>query len=144
MPVNGDANAIVVGYDDTDGSKAALAESIGLARDLGAELVVVFGYAPRTIEREARDYIDALEEIGGKATAEAVAKATEAGVTAEAVVRGERAAESLVNVAEEHDARMIVVGSYGERPLAGAILGSVPHRLVHLSQRPVLVVRADG
>ncbi len=52
MPARG--SAIVVGYDDTDGSKAALDEAIGLARDLGAELVVVFGYAPRTIEREPR------------------------------------------------------------------------------------------
>lgn len=73
-----------------------------------------------------------------------MAKATAVGVAAEAVVKGERAAESLVSVAEERDARMIVVGSYGERPLAGAILGSVPHRLVHLSERPVLVVRTAG
>jgi len=36
---------------------------------------------------------------------------------------------------------MIVVGSYGEKPLRGAILGSTPHRLLHLTERPVLVVR---
>jgi nucleotide-binding universal stress UspA family protein len=36
---------------------------------------------------------------------------------------------------------MIVVGSYGDRPLRGAIPGSTPHRLLHLSERPVLVVR---
>lgn len=138
------ANVIVVGYDDTDGSKAALDEAIALASGIGAEVVVVFGYAPRSVEREAKDYMDALEEIGQKATGEAVAKAISAGVAAEAVVKGERAAESLVSVADERDARMIVVGSYGERPLAGAILGSVPHRLLHLSLRPVLVVRVDG
>ena len=38
---------------------------------------------------------------------------------------------------------MIVVGSYGERPLKGAIIGSTAQkRLLHLSERPVLVVRA--
>jgi len=138
------ANVIVVGYDETDGSRAALDDAVALGSDLDAELVVVFGYAPRSVEREAKDYMDALEELGQRATSEAVTTATSAGVAAEAVVRGERAAESLASVADERDARMIVVGSYGERPLAGAILGSVPHRLVHLSQRPVLVVRAEG
>ena len=36
---------------------------------------------------------------------------------------------------------MIVVGSYGERPLKGALVGSTPHKLIHLSERPVIVVR---
>ena len=35
-----------------------------------------------------------------------------------------------------------VVGTSGERPLTAAILGSTPHRLVHLSKCPVLVVHA--
>jgi len=35
-----------------------------------------------------------------------------------------------------------VVGSYGEHPIKGALLGSVPHTLLHLSERPVLVVPA--
>jgi nucleotide-binding universal stress UspA family protein len=35
---------------------------------------------------------------------------------------------------------MIVVGTHGEHPLAGAVLGSVPHKLLHLSDLPVLVV----
>jgi nucleotide-binding universal stress UspA family protein len=39
---------------------------------------------------------------------------------------------------------MIVVGSYGEAPPKGAIIGSTPYKLVHLSQRPVLVVPENG
>ena len=34
----------------------------------------------------------------------------------------------------------IVVGTASERPLTGVILGSVPHKLVHRSTVPVLVV----
>ena len=52
----------------------------------------------------------------------------------------ERPAVALAGLGEEHDARMIVVGSYGESPIKGAILGSTPHKLLHLSDRPVLVV----
>ncbi len=47
-----------------------------------------------------------------------------------------------MDAAAKHDARMIVVGSHGEGPLAGALLGSVPHKLVQLSEQPVLVVRS--
>lgn len=46
----------------------------------------------------------------------------------------------LNRVAEERNARYIVVGSYGESPLKGAILGSTPHKLLHLSAVPVVVV----
>jgi nucleotide-binding universal stress UspA family protein len=37
---------------------------------------------------------------------------------------------------------MIIVGSYGGPPLKGALIGSTAHRLLRLSERPVLVVRA--
>ena len=36
---------------------------------------------------------------------------------------------------------MIVVGSYGERPLRALIVGSTPPRLQHVTHVPVLVVR---
>jgi nucleotide-binding universal stress UspA family protein len=48
----------------------------------------------------------------------------------------------LIAVAEERDARMIVVGSYGERPLKSLLVGATPNKLLHLAERPVLVVRA--
>ena len=35
---------------------------------------------------------------------------------------------------------MIVVGSYGEAPLKGAILGTTAYKLLHSTERPVLVV----
>ena len=50
---------------------------------------------------------------------------------------------ALLRAADEHDARMIVVGSYGEPPLRGVILGSTPHKLLHTADRPVLVVPAE-
>jgi nucleotide-binding universal stress UspA family protein len=49
-------------------------------------------------------------------------------------------AEALIEVADRVDASFIVVGSYGESPLRSALLGSTPHKLLHLTTRPVLVV----
>jgi nucleotide-binding universal stress UspA family protein len=42
---------------------------------------------------------------------------------------------------ERNDAHMIVVGSHGESPVKGAIVGSTAYKLVHFSETPVLVVR---
>jgi nucleotide-binding universal stress UspA family protein len=71
-----------------------------------------------------------------------VARAREGGVDAETELVDQRPAPALVDLADRHDARMIVVGSHGERPIKGAILGSTPHKLLHLAGRPVLVVPA--
>jgi nucleotide-binding universal stress UspA family protein len=135
---------IVVGYDGGAGAEVALAEAIALAKDLGSRLVLGFGFFPNLPERQARDYIDALREIGEKTTGEAVERAKREGVEAEAVLVGKRPAEGLAELSDERDARMVVVGSHGERPLAGALLGSTPHKLLHISHKPVLVVRVPG
>jgi nucleotide-binding universal stress UspA family protein len=138
------AGEIVVGYDGDVGADAALTEAIALAKDLGVPLILGFGFFPNLPERQARDYIDALREFGEKATHEAVERAKQAGVEAEAVVVAKQPAEGLAELADERDARMIVVGSHGERPLTGALLGSTPHKLLHISQKPVLVARAPS
>jgi nucleotide-binding universal stress UspA family protein len=135
------AQEIVVGYDGTEGAKTALDEAIGLCQDLSAALTVVFGWNV-TPAREVADLREAVHQIGERETADAVKRAQDAGLQAEARVETERAAEAIVRVAQEKDARMIVVGSHGERPIRGALLGSTPHRLVHLSETPVLVVRS--
>jgi nucleotide-binding universal stress UspA family protein len=67
-------------------------------------------------------------------------RARDAGVEAEIALVDERPPAALVSLGEKHDARMIVVGSYGEHPIKGAILGSTPHKLLYLAECPVLVV----
>jgi nucleotide-binding universal stress UspA family protein len=54
----------------------------------------------------------------------------------------QKPAAALDAVARERGARMIVVGSYGEGPFRSAILGSTPHKLLHISETPVLCVPA--
>jgi nucleotide-binding universal stress UspA family protein len=136
------AGELVLGYDGSDGARAALAEAIPLCRDLDRGLVVVFGYGIAIPERESADYREALREIGAARAGEAVEEARAAGVVARAEVVFERATEALIQVADACDARMILVGSNGERPLAAVLLGSTPHKLVNVSHRPVLIVHA--
>jgi nucleotide-binding universal stress UspA family protein len=48
---------------------------------------------------------------------------------------------SIVDDAIEHDVDVIVMGSRGRGDLAGLVLGSTTHRVIHLTDRPVLVVK---
>jgi nucleotide-binding universal stress UspA family protein len=132
----------VLGYDGTDGSRAALDVAVGLAAELGDTLVVVFAHEVSRLGGEVHDYAEALRERGRQVLEEARAVAREGGVEIELVMRELSSADALIAVADEQDARMIVVGSYGERPLKSALVGSTPTRLLHLSECPVLVVRA--
>jgi nucleotide-binding universal stress UspA family protein len=132
----------VVGYDGTDGARAALHAAVGLAAELGDGLVAVFAHVTSRLGGEVRDYDDAIREHGRGVLEEARSIGREAGVEIELVLRELSPAEALIAVADEHDARMIVVGSHGERPLKSALVGSTPTRLLHLAERPVLVVRA--
>jgi nucleotide-binding universal stress UspA family protein len=132
----------VLGYDGTDGARAALNAAVGLAAELGDTLVVVFAHEVNRLGGEVHDYEEALRARGRGVLEEARAVAREAGVEIELVMRELSPAEALIAVADEHEARLIVVGSYGERPLKSALVGSTPTRLLHLSERPVLVVRA--
>jgi nucleotide-binding universal stress UspA family protein len=138
-------STIVVGYDSSDCGKQALDRAVEIAKSLGDEVVVVFGYAPPGIwGGEIAEHEEAIEELGERLTAEARERAAAQGIEAEVAMVAKRGAEALLEVAEEREARMIVVGSYGEAPLKGALLGSTPNRLLHMSTRPVLVVPANG
>jgi len=69
---------------------------------------------------------------------------TQAGVKAHGEVRNTifgYAAREIVNDAIQVDADVIVMGSRGRGDIAGLLLGSTAHKVIHLSDRPVLVVR---
>ncbi len=134
---------IVVGYDGSACGDAALNSALEIAGELSDSVTVVFGYAPPGLwGGEIAEHEEAIEELGEKVMAKAKAQAAEKGVEIEAQLVAKRAAEALIEVAEQRDARMIVVGSFGDPPLKGMILGSTPNKLLHLSERPVLVVPA--
>ncbi len=135
---------LIVGYDDSPGARAALDAAIELAGDLGDRLVIAFGYEPPgDIGEELTAARAAVRELGERVAHHALVRATAAGVEAELAVVDARPVDALLELAEARDARMIIVGSYGESPIKGAILGAVPHKLLHLADRPVLAVPAS-
>ena len=100
---------------------------------LEKEVIAQMGDVPSESEKEARQLVeDAVHEL------------THAGVDAEGEIRpttfGHAAREILAD-AKEHDADVIIMGSRGRSDFAGAILGSTAHKVIHLTDRPVLVIR---
>jgi nucleotide-binding universal stress UspA family protein len=132
---------IVVGYDGTEGSQAALAEALRLAGALDAELVLAFVSHLNPGGGEVADAAQAVHERGEAVLNEAVDRARATGVTARAEIVHGRPYEALASLAEGEGAQLIAVGSYGERPLRALIVGSTPPRLMHVTHVPVLVVR---
>jgi nucleotide-binding universal stress UspA family protein len=136
---------IILGYDGSDCAKAALALATETARAMGDRVVVVWTIEAHHTGGEVKDYEDALKEMGERVTAEAAEVATTAGVETERLlVHGDSPASALSELADERKARAIVVGTHGESPLKGALIGSTPHKLIQLARTPVLVVPAPG
>jgi len=74
----------------------------------------------------------------------AVGELTKAGIKAHGVLRSTLygyAAREIVEDAKSLDVGVIILGSRGRGDLAGLVLGSTAHKVIHLADRPVLVVR---
>jgi nucleotide-binding universal stress UspA family protein len=87
---------------------------------------------------------DQTADDANVAVAGSVEVLTRAGVKAHGEVRNTifgYAAREIVSEAREIGADVIVMGSRGRGDMAGLLLGSTAHKVIHLSDRPVLVVR---
>jgi nucleotide-binding universal stress UspA family protein len=136
------AGNVVLGFDGSEGAKEALRVAVRVAHAFAAPLSIVFGYEPSPVGGESSDHRNALHAFGERAVAEAMslAAAQDPSVELEDLVVPIRPVDSLLQAAKERHALAIVVGASGERPIVGAILGAVPHKLLYLSEVPVLVV----
>jgi nucleotide-binding universal stress UspA family protein len=106
-------------------------------------VTIAFAYELSPVGGELHDYHAALKDLATKRLEEGSDFAHEAGGEVETVILERAPAQALAELSTERDARMIVVGTRGESPLRGALLGSTPHKLLHVADRPVLVVPAN-
>ncbi len=136
--------SVVLGYDESPGAERALRVALEVAAAFGEPLVLVYGAAaPGPTGEEYRAHREAVREAGRSALARAVEAADEAGVPSTVEVADAKPAQALLEAAERHGARVIIVGSWGDSPIRGALLGSTPHKLLHLSPVPVLCVPTE-
>ena len=134
---------VLVAIDHSAASDRALAAAKELAGLSKGEVWVLHVREREVIPRLGLVPTEEATEAEDKVKA-AVSALAEAGVTAHAevadVVFGQ-AAREIVDLAKQHDVGVIVMGSRGRSDLAGLVLGSTAHKVIHLTDRPVLVVR---
>jgi nucleotide-binding universal stress UspA family protein len=90
----------------------------------------------------------AAEDAGNVAAQDGVRIARDAGLKAEPITVEATGSvwKTIVEIADQHDAATIVMGSRGLRGMRSMLLGSVSSAVVHHADRPTLVVhrRSDG
>jgi nucleotide-binding universal stress UspA family protein len=107
---------------------------------LTARLTETGGFGVFALEDESE--IDEGERDAARAAAEdGVARAREIGLEAEARVEQAEIAvwKTIVNVADEVDAGLIVCGTRGRGSIRTALLGSTSHAVLQHAGRPVLI-----
>jgi nucleotide-binding universal stress UspA family protein len=125
--MRGDTRPVVVAYDGSPPSEAALHAAVQLFG--GREFLVVSVWEPGLADATAERGAEIVRGLGAQARALPAADDSDI-------------ADAVATLGEQHDAAAIVVGSQGQGGLRSAFLGSTSRRLLHDTDRPVLVVSA--
>jgi len=138
--------SILIATDGSPSAQEAVAFGLGLAEEHDAEPVIV----------HVVPAVDVVPGAGFGMTAAHVHDVTEldwAPLEEAAEIAGHRgkhvrtkllrgdAVQQIVAYADSIDAELIVMGSRGHSDLAALLVGSVAHKVLHLSACPVLIAR---
>jgi nucleotide-binding universal stress UspA family protein len=137
---------LLVGVDGSEPSLAALDLAADLTELLGGSLSVlhVFEYVPpfplepaAKVEEHTRERALGLLEASARAI-------RRRGVGMQTVIRSGDATRTLLDVADDVDADLVVVGTRGRGGPHDLLLGSVARTIADRARRPTLVVPAAG
>jgi nucleotide-binding universal stress UspA family protein len=142
--------SIVVGTDGSDTATQAVRQAVDLARAVGAKLELVSAYEPVPAQRLREERREAPEDLQWAISPRedvdttldaAAAIAREAGLDVDVYSRQGDPADAILDVAEERDADLIVVGNKGMTGAKRFLLGSVPNKVSHHAPCSVLIIR---
>jgi nucleotide-binding universal stress UspA family protein len=134
---------LLVAVDHSDITERVLAAARDLALLSSGEVWVLHLREREIMPRAGLIATETTDEAQANIDA-TVAELTEAGVKAHGIVRNTiygYAAREIIAQARAEDVSAIIMGSRGRSDLAGLVLGSTAHKVIHLADRPVLVVR---
>jgi len=142
---------VVVGTDGSDSSLRAVDRAAAIAAQSGAKMFIASAYFPQHDDARAADV---LRDEGYKTTGAAPIYA----ILKEAHERAEAAGakdveersivgapvDALVELAEEVEADLLVVGNVGLSTISGRLLGSVPANVSRKAKTDVLIVHTTN
>jgi nucleotide-binding universal stress UspA family protein len=133
---------ILVATDGSRFSEAAAAKAIDFAKAYGGQLMIVsvvdvpaefYGEAPETCDNLVAQAKGFVEKIAQQAEA--------SGVKTQVMVKEAETWKSIVDLAEEHKADTIIMGSHGRTGLKRLLMGSVTEKVIGHAPCPVLVIK---
>ena len=142
-------HTVVVGTDGSDTAAEAVRQATAVAQTSGARLHVVTAYGARPgwdHDRSLEAMPDELRwmaspgEAAERIARQAAATAQQAGVEAEYHSQAGDPADVILEVADEVDADLVVVGNKGMQGTKRLLVGSVPNRVSHHAASNVLIV----
>jgi nucleotide-binding universal stress UspA family protein len=138
---------VIFAYDGSELAKLAIDEAarqLGTGRD--ALVVTVWqqfevGFVPSDgVELDAGQTAE-VRQAAERTAADGVAIAERAGFHARSVaIEAAPAWKQIIEVGEEHDGSLIVLGSHGRKGLGSILIGSVAEAVTAHSSLPVLIV----
>jgi nucleotide-binding universal stress UspA family protein len=143
-------SSIVVGTDGSDTAGKAVLQAAELARQVGASISLVSAYEPvpnqrlreerREVPKDMEWTVNPREDV--EATLKEACEEVEgAGVKVDTFAREGDPADAILDVAEETNADLIVVGNKGMTGTKRFLLGSVPNKVSHHAPCSVLIIR---
>jgi nucleotide-binding universal stress UspA family protein len=133
---------LLVAVDHSDVAERVINAARGMALLSDGEVWLLHVRQLEVMQRSGAFPIESEAEAVS-AVERAAHELNEAGIKTHYEVRDTlygNAAREIMATARDHDAGVIVMGSRGHNDLVGLVLGSTAHKVIHLSDRPVLVV----
>jgi nucleotide-binding universal stress UspA family protein len=149
---------ILVPLDGSEPSNHALEHAIGIAEKFGSKITLLavvpkvvipvfpdegFGAAPVTAAKDMARYQEKMREIYENVLkeAESMVSTDHPDLGRETLLKEGRPSSTIVEMAEESDVDLIVMGSRGVGGITGWILGSTSKRVVDSCTKPILIVK---
>jgi nucleotide-binding universal stress UspA family protein len=142
--------SIVVGTDGSETAGEAVRQATELAKAVGARIHLVSAFEPVGNQRLREERQEVPEDMSWMVNQredvdatlkEAAEQIQEAGIEVETNARQGDPADAILDVAEEKNADLIVVGNKGMSGAKRFLLGSVPNKVSHHAPCSVMIIR---
>jgi nucleotide-binding universal stress UspA family protein len=138
---------ILIGFDDSDGSKAALSDALRLAKELGSEITAIWvrgslPHFPETVD-EIEEENSSANSFFKKITKEIHSISNQFGKEIKIVCKSGNPSKTIMEFSKANDFDLIILGSKGASGLWGNVLGHVSDRVSENAHCSVLIVRKN-
>jgi nucleotide-binding universal stress UspA family protein len=142
--------SIVVGTDGSDTANEAARQATELAKAVGANINLVSAFEPvgnQRLREERQQVPDDMQwmvnerEDVNATLEEAKDQISQAGIEVQTHARQGDPADAILDVAEEQNADLIIVGNKGMSGAKRFLLGSVPNKVSHHAPCSVMIIR---